>query len=220
MINSFLKKLLLKKIQKIRIPYNIAQPYWANDFLENAELIQKEWEDYLIKFGPGRQFDEISKDQIELNVDKKWEVVIVYGFSFFNEKELVHFPVLNKLIKKHCQYLTLVMFSTTRANKTIPTHHGNNHGVNRIQIGIDITDTENCYLEVGDKRFFLKEKEMLIFDDTFNHKLVNSSRYNRTVLIIDFYKKLPLFYHLINKRMNIEIGESDYAKSVINKITS
>ena len=217
-MNSFLKRILLNKIQKIRVPYGIEQPDWAKDFLKKAPLIQKEWKDYLVNFGPGRQFDEISKDQIELNRDKKWEVVIVYGYSFFNQKELNHFPTLAELIKKHSSHLTLAMFSTTRAGKTIPQHHGNNHGVNRIQIGIDIADPDNCFLRVEDKKIFLKEKKMTIFDDTFEHELVNKSKHDRTVLIIDFYKKLPLFYHLINKRMNTEIGESDYAQSVFKKI--
>ena len=215
---SFLKNILLNKIKKIRKPYGIEEPSWAQDFLNSTPLIQQEWKNYLKTIGAGQQFDEISKDQIKLNLDKKWEVVILYGYSFFNTKELTHFPTLSKLIKKHSSKLTLAMFSTTRPGKTIPQHHGNNYGVNRIQIGIDIADPENCFLRVDDKKFFLKEQKMIIFDDTFEHQLENNSNHNRTVLILDFYKQLPFFYHLINIKMNNEIGKSEYAQSVFKKI--
>lgn len=217
-MNTFLKKILLSKINKIRTPYGMKIPYWVNDFLDEVLLIQQEWEQYLKNIGAGKQFDELSKEQKELNEDKKWEVVILYGFSFYNTKDLVYFPTLERLIKKHKGKLTLVMFSTTQAGKIIPQHHGNNHGVDRIQIGIDIKKPDDCFLQVKDKKFFLKEKEIIIFDDTFEHSLVNNSEYHRTVLIIDFYKKLPLFYHFINKKINLEIGKSEYAQSVLKKL--
>lgn len=51
---------------------------------------------------------------------------------------------------------------------------GNNYGVLRVQLGIIIPEPENCGLLVEGKLFNLKENEMLIFDDTFEHTAWNN----------------------------------------------
>ncbi|HRN93160.1 MAG: aspartyl/asparaginyl beta-hydroxylase domain-containing protein [Chitinophagales bacterium] len=217
-MNQFLKKLLLNKIQTQRKPYGYEYPFWVKDFQDNIQAIQAEWKSYIANHGKGYQFDEISKDQVELNKDKMWNVVLIYGYSHFIAKELSNFPVLYKLVKKHQKYITLAMFSTTDARKKIPTHHGNNYGVIRLQIGIDIAEPENCYLRVEDKKVYLKEQETFLFDDTFEHELVNDSKHNRTVLLIDMYRPLPWYYQILNKKMNTELAESEYVQSVLRNL--
>jgi aspartyl/asparaginyl beta-hydroxylase (cupin superfamily) len=217
-MSEFLKKILLKKIKQFRKPFYHQKPNWADDFVVNSTNIQKEWNTYVLSKGYGFQFDKISKEQKELNRDKGWQVLPIFGFTKFNEKVLDDFPLLSSLIRKHKSKITLVMFSTTDSGKTIPKHHGNNHGVLRMQLGIEIFEPEKCLLKVEEKIFILKENEYLIFDDTFEHELINNSETKRTVLIIDFYKELPFIYHIINKYLIFKLGKSDYVRSVFNKL--
>jgi len=214
-----LDQLLSKKLAKMRKPHGFDMPVWCGFFLNEVENIQMEWKQYKEKIGEGVFIDELSKDQELLNEDKKWKALFLYGYSFLNEKELMHFPETAKLIQNNLDEITLVMLSTTESGKHIPAHTGNNHGVLRLQIGIDITEPEKCSLRVEDKTVQLKEKEIFIFDDTFEHELVNNSNSNRTVLIIDYYKPLPFLYRVLNKRKIAEIAKSDYVQSVIKKIT-
>ena len=215
----FLDQLLSKKLSKLRKPYGFNMPVWCEPFLKEIESIQEEWKQYKKTSGEGVFIDELSKDQELLNEDKKWKALFLYGYSFLNEKELIHFPETAKLIQNNLDEITLVMLSTTESGKHIPAHTGNNHGVLRLQIGIDIAEPEKCSLRVEDKTVQLKEKEIFIFDDTFEHELENNSNSNRTVLIIDYYKPLPFLYRVLNKRKIAEIAKSDYVQSVINKIT-
>lgn len=217
-MNQFLKKLLLRKIHAQRKPYGYEYPFWIKDFQDNIQAIQAEWKAYVEQRGKGYQFDEISKDQAELNKDKMWNVVLIYGYTYFIEKELSSFPVLYNLVKKHQKYITLAMFSTTDAGKKIPAHHGNNYGVIRLQIGIDIAEPDNCYLRVEDKKIYLREQEIFLFDDTFDHELVNNSKFCRTVLLIDMYRPLPWYYQIINKQINTALSESEYVQSVLRNL--
>lgn len=215
---EFLKKILLNKIKKTRRPFNYKKPNWVDDFVVNSTMIQKEWNAFKSSNGFGYQFDEISKEQVELNRDKMWQVLPIFGFSKFNKNILTDFPILCSLIKKHRNSITLAIFSTTNSGKNIPRHQGNNHGVLRLQLGIDIKEPEKCILKVEQKSFVLKENEFLIFDDTFEHELINQSDYERTVLIIDYYKKLPFIYNVLNKYLIFKLGKSNYVQSVFNKL--
>lgn len=216
---SLFENLLAKKIKDLRSPYGYTLPEWCKEFETSIGEIQLEWRQYIQKFQSyGLPIDDLSDEQKLLNKDKKWKSVFLFGYSHFNDKELINFPKTAELIRKHRDKITLVMFSTTEAGKHIPAHNGNNHGVLRVQLGIDISDPQGCVLRVENKKIRLKEKEIFIFDDTFEHELINDSQSNRTVLIIDYYKPLPFFYHFLNKNKIAGIAKSDYVQSVINKI--
>src|SRR5690606_28989485 len=214
---TFNEKLLQIKNSKIRKPYGYDTPIWLNDFIENLEEIINEWNNYVMLYDKGIQIDELSIDQRALNLDKKWKSILLFSYSYYNHRELKYFETLHKLIKKHSKQINLVMFSTTESGKQIPSHNGNNHCVLRAQIGIDIKEPDKCMLRVVDKKIFLKEKECFIFDDTFEHELINTSSTYRTVLIIDYFKPLPFWYKKINKKKVMKMKNSEYVQNVIKK---
>lgn len=216
MKRPFLEKMLHKYILKNRKSLEQSIPRWLLDFQTAIPIIQKEWSNYRIKFqSTGQLIDEISDAQKELNQNKKWKSLIIYGYTFFNQNKIEYFPETTRLIKKNVNNITLAMFSTTEAGMHIPPHHGNNYGVLRAQLGIDISEPEKCFLRVENTKIFLKEKEIVIFDDTFEHELKNESDVNRTVLIIDFYRPLPLFYDKLNRNKIKKVSTTDYVQNVI-----
>jgi len=131
---------------------------------------------------------------------------------------LQHFPTLEKWIKKNLQNINLVFFSSTEPGKHLPAHTGNNQGVLRIQIGVDIAEPEKCSLRVEDKIIRLREGETFIFDDTYEHELTNNSNSVRTVLIIDMFKKFPFIYDKINRSQIKTMQKSKYVQEVIKKL--
>jgi hypothetical protein len=215
---KFFGNLLSKKYASIRKPYGYEMPDFFIELSENFDLISEEWRAFVANTNSkGVAIDELSEVQKELNLDKKWQSLILYGYSYYNNTLTGHFPYLFEFAKRNQSQINLIMFSTTEAGKVIPSHHGNNHGVLRLQLGIDIKHPEECYLRVEDKNKCLKEKEIFIFDDTFEHELVNNSKSHRTVLIVDFLKPLPFFYHKLNKLKIKEMQKSDYVQSVVKK---
>lgn len=218
---KLLSNCLKNKAEKIRKPYGHSAPSFLSDFLMNFEQIKREFTEYkLINNSAGCAIDELSSAQENLNNDKKWESLILFGYGYSNENLYKDFPSLFRCIKKHDNVINLVMFSITKSGKIIPPHKGNNFGVLRLQIGIDIKESKKCFLRVEDKKIFLKEKETFIFDDTFEHELVNNSSFNRTVLIIDFLKPFPWPYNILNKIYLAQIAKSNYVQSVRKKLNT
>lgn len=215
---SFLENRLKKLNEKDKKPYDFERPVWVNDFLKDIDLIIDEWNSYRLKSNFGTPIDELSDVQKHLNTDKKWKSVLLYVYSYFNKKEIESFPKLKKLVQKHQHSLNLVLFSTTEAGKHILPHRGSNFGVLRLQIGIDIKYPNDCCLRVEDKKVFLKEKEVFIFDDTFTHEIANNSQSYRTVLIIDYFRPYPWIYDKINRFLVKKKANSGYVQSVVKKI--
>lgn len=216
---SVFKFLLSRKNNKIRKPYGYDLSGAIQDFHQNAENIILEWKNYESQNSNSiLPIDEISVLQKELNLDKKWKAYFLFAGREYNVVAKTHFPITTQLIQKWKKDLNLVFFSNLEPGKHLQAHHGNNHGVIRTQIGIDIKDSEKTGLRVEDKVVQLKNKEIFTFDDTFEHEAWNNSEYNRVVLIIDTYKEFPTLYDLINKCEVKKINKTKHVRSAIEKM--
>ncbi len=215
---TILKKILNYKNKKTRKPTGYSNPDFVNDIILNYDYIVDEWNAYkLFNETRGEQIDKLSKSQSQLNLDKKWTAIIFYGYSYYNNEALVKFPTLEKIIKKYPKEIKLVLFSSMAPGKHIPPHHGRNHGVIRTQIGLDIPEPQKTGLRVENITVKLKNKEVFLFDDTFEHEAWNESDSYRTVIIIDSVKKFPFFYALINNYLLKKMEKNDYVTDTMNK---
>lgn len=216
---SFFVKLFLIKNSKIRKPYGHEIPNTILELNSNIDTIVAEWYNFVQKNpSSSRPIDQISQDQSQLNEDKKWEAFFVYVFGEFSPDAEVYFPQLTKIIKQNKRDLTLVLFSILEPGKHIVPHTGNNHGVIRTQIGIDIKDFEKTGLRVEDKTVQLKNKDVFIFDDTFEHEAWNYSSERRVVLIVDSCKKMPYIYDRINRYRLMKLKSTEYVQLTLKKL--
>ena len=218
-MRKYLKKILNQHNLLSRKPYGYDSTDAVLDFQDNITVIIKEWSDFQKLTNVGAvQIDELSEDQKHLNRDKKWKALFLFVYGETNPNVLSHFPEISKLIRKWKSEITLVFFSSMEPGKHIPPHEGNNHGVLRIQFGIDIPEPEKTGLKVSDKIIKLRNQETFVFDDTFTHEAWNYSNFQKTVLIIDIRKKYSYFYNILNKIEQNSIRKSDYVQSVLKKI--
>jgi|GEM_PF-7102658 len=218
-----MRKLIRKILQKYdlahRKPYGHDYPEIALDFHESITTIIKEWTDFhCITNDGGIPIDELSEEQKGLNQDKRWKVLFLFIYGENNQHISPHFPEITKLIQKWKDEITLVFFSRMEPDKHIPPHEGNNHGVLRVQLGIDIPQPEKTGLKVADKIVHLRNQELFIFDDTYTHEAWNHSNFHRTVLIIDIRKNYSYIYSILNKIEQNYIKKSDYVQSVLKKL--
>ena len=163
-----------------------------------------------------RPIDEISNDQAELNQDKKWKAAFLYAYNQENEKFLSFFPALQSLVRRYPE-IKLMMFSTLESGKHIPPHVGRNHAVYRLQLGIHIPFPDQTELRVNQTRVQLKEGEIFIFDDTFEHEASNQSVADRTVLIIDYEKTAIFPFNLLTKKYLGRISNSSYIQDAVKR---
>lgn len=211
--------MLEKKNHEIRKPYGYNAPSCIEDFYENVDVIIQEWKSYVSSSAShGTPIDELSSAQKHLNEDKKWKAFFVFVYGDFNPKALEHFPMTSKLAEKWKDDVKLVFFSNLEPGKHIQPHKGNNHGVIRSQIGIDISHPETTGVRVEDKTFNIKNKEFFTFDDTFEHEAWNKGSGDRTVLIIDSCKNFPYFYSIINRHLLNKMKQTDYVQSVLRQL--
>jgi predicted metal-binding protein len=214
-----LKQLLNKENRKRRKPYGHHATDVVLDFQDSMSPIIKEWKDFQNVTNVGAiQIDELSEEQIHLNEDKKWKALFLFVYGEPNPTILAQFPEISKLIRRWKDEITLVFFSIMEPGKHIPPHEGNNHGVLRMQFGIDIPEPEKTGLKVSDKVINLRNQEVFIFDDTFTHEAWNNSSFSRTVLIIDIRKKYSYFYNILNKIDQNRIRNSDYVQTLLKNL--
>lgn len=216
---SLLEKILYLKILKNRKPFELSNPQCISDFSSCFDQIVKEWNAFQksnLEFVP--QIDDISIEQEQLNKDKKWKAIIIYGYEYYLPIGLEFFPKTIQLIKKWESEITLVFFSILEPGKHIPAHVGNNHCVIRTQIGIDIQEPEKTGLKVLDTTVKIKNSEVVSFDDTFEHEAWNKSDSPRIVLIIDSRKKISFFYDILIKIWLKKMKKSDYVQNALFKL--
>ncbi len=216
---GMLEKMLEKKNQQVRRPYGYETPQCVKEFHENIDAIIEEWKNYVASSSSnGTPIDELSSAQGYLNEDKKWKAFFVHIYGETPVKATKYFPVTARLADKWKDEVKLVFFSNLEPGKHIQPHKGNNHGVIRSQIGIDIGQPETTGVRVEDKTFHIKNKEYFTFDDTFEHEAWNRGSGDRTVLIIDSCKNFSYFYSIINKYLLSKMKDTEYVQSTLEKL--
>ncbi len=92
-----------------------------------------------------------------------------------------------------------VFFSVLEPGKSIPAHHGPYRGYLRYHLGIKVPKESAPSIRIKDQIYYWKEKESLLFDDTWDHEVINKSNQERVVLIIDLLRPLPFLPNQINR---------------------
>ncbi len=220
MIKTSLFKLFHQILSRVdsrkRKPIHQVSPDFATELLLNFKDVKLVWEQLKESDGIIKPIDQISNDQKELNRSKKWDALILYAFGNKNRKVLKSAVFFDRFIQKYADSITLVMFSILKPGMQLQKHTGNNHHVLRYQLVIENTGYEKTGLVIDNNTLVLKEKEFVVFDDTFEHEAWNNSNTNRVVLIIDFIKPFPFGLRWMNKLMINRYATSEYVKNGIN----
>lgn len=211
--------LLERRNKESRRSFGHDCPKAVQEFYDDRDVIIQEWKRFKqLTASVGVPIDELSDDQKHLNQDKKWNALFIMAYGHFTSEAETYFPKTTSLAKKWQHEIPLVFFSTLEPEKHIPPHTGNNHGVLRSQIGIDIAQPEKTGLRVEGKTFTLKNSELLTFDDTFIHEAWNNGEMNRTVLILDSIKPFPHIYNIINRWKLGRMKKTPYVQTVIDRL--
>lgn len=113
----------------------------------------------------------------------KWDVI---GLRF----EGNDLPILNETptLKNICSsdIFYTFGFSIMRAGAEIYPHTGISNKLLRAHLTLYSND--DCALQVEDKKYIWKEKDLMVFDDTFMHSAWNRGTTDRVILLLDFYK--------------------------------
>jgi ornithine lipid ester-linked acyl 2-hydroxylase len=183
---------------------------WVEHVEDNWTVIREEAERLLEHQAELANFQDISKDQIEITDDDRWKTFFIYGYGFTAKLGVEMCPRTAALMRE-IPGMTTAMISILSPRKHILPHRGPYKGVLRYHLGLIVPkDAEACRIRVGEDIRHWEEGKSLVFDDTFNHEVWNDTDETRVVLFVDVLRPLPLPESLINRAIIKVIGFSPF----------
>ncbi len=155
-------------------------------------------------------FQDISKDQIEITDDDRWKTFFLYGYGFEARLGTEMCPRTAELMRQ-IPGMTTAMFSILSPRKHILDHRGPYKGVLRYHLGLIVPrDAQACRIRVGEDFRHWQEGQSMVFDDTCNHEVWNDTDETRVVLFVDVLRPLPRPWSQINRLIVRAIGYSPF----------
>ena len=192
-------KWVLQHIERILIRYSTVSDipiFDAHDFawtapLEtNWKIIRQELDRILEKQDQLPNFQDISRDQINITQDDRWKTFFLYGYGFKMQSNCDLCPETTRIIESIPGMLT-GFFSVLAPGKHIPPHRGPYKGILRCHLALKVPEpTDRCWIEVGDQKANWQEGVCLVFDDTYKHRVENNTDGTRVVLFLDIIRPM------------------------------
>jgi ornithine lipid ester-linked acyl 2-hydroxylase len=183
---------------------------WVTYIEDNWTVIREEAEQLLDDQAALPNFQEISKDQIEITDDDRWKTFFIYGYGFEAKLGVEMCPRTAELMRQ-IPGMTTAMISILSPRKHILDHRGPYKGVLRYHLGLIVPeDAASCRIRVGEDIRHWEAGKSLVFDDTFNHEVWNDTDETRVVLFVDVLRPLPFPESLINRAIIKAIGYSPF----------
>jgi beta-hydroxylase len=179
--------------------FELEQFPWVQRVEEHWEVIREELEQVLEDHAALPNFQDISKDQLEITDDDRWKTFFLYGYGFKAKLGVEMCPRTAALMQE-IPGMTTAMFSILSPGKHILDHRGPYKGVLRYHLGLIVPhEAEACRIRVGEDVRHWQEGKSMIFDDTFNHEVWNDTDQTRVVLFVDVLRPLPMPESAINR---------------------
>jgi beta-hydroxylase len=183
---------------------------WVKHLEDNWTVIREELERVLEDHAALPNFQDISKDQIEITDDDRWKTFFLYGYGFKAKLGVEMCPRTAALMEQ-IPGMTTAMFSILSPRKHILDHRGPYKGVLRYHLGLIVPrDAERCRIRVGEDIRHWEEGQSMVFDDTFNHEVWNDTDETRVVLFVDVLRPLPAPWDQLNRAIVKAIGYSPF----------
>lgn len=172
---------------------------WVAHVEQSWEVIREELLGVLEDREALPNFQDISKDQIEITDDDRWKTFFIYGYGFQADLGVEMCPRTAALMRE-IPGMTTAMLSILSPRKHILDHRGPYKGVLRYHLGLIVPqEAERCRIRVGEEIRHWEEGQSMIFDDTFNHEVWNDTEETRVVLFVDVLRPLPFPDSLVNR---------------------
>ena len=183
-------------------------------FEHNFDTIREELEN-LIKQYRIPAYEEVDKFQYDHSEPKtKWKVFLLYMMGEFPGISQIHCPKTCELIKNQPNVFQ-ALFSVLEPGRSVPAHKGPYKGYIRYHLGMKVPKDAPPSIRIEDEHYTRKERESMIFDDTWDHEVYNESKEERIVLMIDIFRPMPRIPDAINRFITKYVIKPGYAKSAI-----
>jgi aspartyl/asparaginyl beta-hydroxylase (cupin superfamily) len=150
--------------------------------------------------------------------DKNWRVFMLHSTVGIPEANQAKCPQTTALLAQ-IPNLYQAFFSILDPGKSIPAHNGEYLGYLRYHLGLKVPTENPPSMRVKDQIHTWQEGESILFDDSWNHEVYNTSNDIRVVLIVDFLRPMPAHLHAANWVITrLLMRHSEEAKAVSENI--
>lgn len=190
---------LIKRIERVLVHYSLVPD---TPFLDPAHLpwipgLEARWRDVRSELEKVLQrperlpnFQDISRDQVNITQDDRWKTFFLFGYGYRMDGNCALCPETARLVESIPGMFT-AFFSVLAPGKHIPLHRGPYKGVLRCHLGLIVPEPqEQCWIEVGGEIGRWQEGKCLVFDDTYKHQVRNDTAGMRVVLFLDIVRPM------------------------------
>ncbi len=182
--------------------------YRMNPFSElltlenNFAVIRQELENILPNRETIPRYHEIDPLQVQISGsdDSKaaCKVFLLYAMREKPEANRQKCPRTSELLDR-IPNLFQASFSVLEGGKSVPAHRGPYRGYLRYHLALIVPQQNPPRMRVKDQWVSWREGEGFVFDDTWDHEVVNQSKDVRVVLMVDVLRPLGQIGDFVNR---------------------
>lgn len=181
--------------------FDIDETYPALRSLDNSYAdIRSELDEVLADRATLPAYHDLDPDQATISnvTPNEWKIFYLWAMGERAEPNASKCPKTTALLAS-IPNVFQAFFSILEPGKSIPEHEGPYCGYLRYHLGLKVPDDAPPSIRVKDHWYTWQEKQSVLFDDSWNHEVVNESTGERIVLIVDVLRPMPLPQTIVNK---------------------
>jgi beta-hydroxylase len=185
---------------------------WVADLENNWQVIRSELDRVLVHKDEIPSFHQISPDQARISKGDNWKTFVFYGVKVRVDENCAQCPNTAELLD-NLPTLQNAWFSILAPRYHIPPHKGPTRAFIRCHLGLQVPqDAENCWIRVDQEVRHWQEGQCMVFDDTYEHEVLNDTDEQRVVLFLDFDRPMDRVGESVNRMILKAIKSSHYFK--------
>lgn len=160
------------------------------------------------------RFHDIMPEQADISANDglDWRMFVLKAYDMTIPQNLERMPVLAGLLSE-CREVKSAAVSFLAPRKHIPAHRGPFRGIMRFHLGLVIPKQEDgrpatvMMIDHQDRR--IADGECMLWDDTFEHEVMNNSDQGRVALLLDVWRpEMPLDLEILSRLIvrGVQVG--------------
>jgi aspartyl/asparaginyl beta-hydroxylase (cupin superfamily) len=133
-------------------------------------------------------FSDVNTFQRRIAEHQPWKVFPFFSYGTRNDANCSRAPITASILEQ-IPTVRLAMYSVMSGGAEIPMHCGFYKSALRVHLTLYVdeedTDKNQRYIEVGGQKYSWQTGELVAFDDTYPHRVINKVRGTRIVLFLD-----------------------------------
>ena len=131
-------------------------------------------------------------------VSNNWKLYYIYFFGRTNKQAKIDCPLILEIVQSIPNAIN-ASISLLEPGVELAAHSGPYAGILRYHLGLHVPKNNPPSLRVDQQWYTWQEGKSMVFDDFFEHEVLNKSDGSRVILMVDFLRPMNPLYNAINR---------------------